>query len=111
MELNPINMGLITVILILVFWLGYYWRLERISSEAIKGIVGDVKHNLETQMKVYMDNSETITGLYLISTAFSCTKYYPTVHIDYGINGDKWFFVIMLGKECEMITGPIRKVK
>lgn len=111
MELNPINMGLITIILILLLYVCYFWRLERKSSEAVKGIVSDVKHNLERQMKVYLDNGETITGLYLISAAFSCSKHTPTVHIDYGIDDGEWFFVILLGNECEMISGPISKVK
>lgn len=111
MELNPINMGLITIILILLFWLGYYWRRERRSSEAVKRIVNETKDNLQREMKKCLDNGETITGLYLINAAFCCSRYYPSIHIDYGIYGDEWFFFIHLGNECEKVSGPISKVK
>lgn len=110
---NYIILPLATVCIILLCIIGGLLKKERKSSEAVKRIVNDVKDKLAQEMKKYIDSGETITGLYLISAAFSCSRYFPTIHIDYGIDGDEWFFVIMLGNECERISGPItiNKVK
>lgn len=105
---NYVVVSLGTVCLVLLGIVSFLLKREHKSSEAVKRVVSDVKYNLDREMKKYLDNGEKITSLYLISAAFSCSRHLPSsVHIDYGIDNDEWFFVILLGNECEMVSGPI----
>lgn len=108
---NYVVASLGTTCLVLLCIVSFLLKKEHRSSEAVKRIVNETKDNLHREMKKYLDNGETITGLYLINAAFCCSRYYPSIHIDYGIDGDEWFFFIHLGNECEKVSGPISKVK